>query len=143
MADAKRSSSAVERLLGKTPPRHEPEVEAFREAFEDDGDDPKARGRAPVMLDVRKANGDRHAMSYAYLTQVDFEPGDRMKLHFAGQVVQLQGRRLLPLYERLRDHRQPALQEGTDAEEALKPETATHIERIEIIKQKEADHDDD
>jgi hypothetical protein len=146
MADAKRGASAVERLLGKTAPRHEPEVEqandGIRDAFDADDTLPTARGRSAVMLDCRKANGQRHAMSYAYLTQIDFEPGDRLKLHFAGQVVQIGGRRLRPLYQRLLEHRVHAIQEGTDAEEGLKPDDAPHIERLEIIKQKEADHDD-
>jgi hypothetical protein len=142
-ADSKRVPSPVERILGKGAPRHEPEVEdaGLRDAFEDEST-PKSRGRAAIMLDLRKADGQRHAMSYAYLTRIDYDPGDRMKLHFAGEVVQIQGRRLRPLYQRLLEHRVHAIQEGTDAEEGLKPDEATHIERLEIIKQKEADHDD-
>ena len=144
MADAKRSTSAVERILGKTTPRHEPEVESagVRDAFEDE-EMPKSRGRAAIMLDVRKRDGQCHAMSYAYLTQVDFEPGDRMKLHFADKVVQIGGRRLKSLYRRLLEHRVHAIQEGTDAEEGLKPEDVTHIDRIDLITTKEADHDDE
>ena len=141
-SDSKRAPSAVERLLGKSPPRHEPEVEGIRDSFDDEAM-PTARGRAAVMLDLRKANGDRHAMSYAYLMQIDYEPGDRMKLHFARQVVQIEGRRLKPLYQRLLDHRVHAIQEGSDTEEGLKPDEAPHINRLEIIKQREADHDDD
>lgn len=142
--DARRAPSAVDRLLGKTHPRHEPEVEAggIRDAFDEDAI-PKSRGRAAIMLDLRKANGQCYGMSYAYLTRIEFDPGDRMKLHFAGEVVQIQGRRLRPLYQRLLEHRVHAIQEGTDAEEGLKPDEATHIERLDIIKQKEANHDDD
>lgn len=141
MSDVKRPPTAYERILGKAP-RHEPEVEEaeVRDAF-DDGGYTKTRGREAIMLDVRKANGQRHAMSYAYLTRIDYEPGDLMKLHFADEVVQVRGRRLADLYSRLMDHRVVAIQEGTLAEEGLKPEGAAHIDRLEIIRRTEAEHD--
>ena len=145
MVDTKPQPSVVDRILNRGAPRHEPEVEDadLRSAFEGD-DVPKSRGRAGIMLDVRKADGQCHGMSYAYLTHIDFDPGDRLKLHFAGgKVVQIQGRGLKDLYQRLLDHRVRAVQEGTDSEDGLKPEDAAHIDRIELITRKEADHDDD
>jgi hypothetical protein len=133
--------SAIDRILGKTAPRLEPEDADVRAAF-DEVRAPKSRGREGIMLDVRKADGQCYGMSYAYLTRIDFEPGDRMKLHFAGDVVQMEGRRLRSLYRRLLEHRVDAIQEGTDAEDDLKPEDAAHIDRLELISKQEADHDD-
>jgi len=144
LVDTKPQPSVVDRILNRGAPRHEPEVEDadLRDAF--DGEDaPKARGRGGIMLDVRKADGQCYGMSYAYLTRIDFDPGDRLKLHFAGEVLQIEGRRLKGLYRRLLDHRVKVVQEGTDAEDGLKPEDAAHIDRLELITRKEADHDND
>lgn len=142
MPDVKRSASAVERILGR--PRLEPEVEdaGIREAF-DEVRAPRSSGRESIMLDVRRADGQCCGLSYAYLVRIDFEPGDRMKLHFADTVVQFEGRRLAGLYARLLEHRVQAIQEGTESEEGLKPEDAPHIDRLMVISRKEADHDDD
>lgn len=143
MDATKPKPSAVDRIMARSGLRHEPEVDDgdVRNAF-DEVRAPKSRGREGIMLDVRKADGQCHGMSYAYLTRIDFEPGDRMKLHFAGQVVQMEGRRLKGLYRRLLEHRVEAIQEGTEAEDGLKPEDVAHIDRLELISDKEADHDD-
>lgn len=135
---------AIERILGRSPerdgPEHEPEDPAVRDAY-GEVRAPKSRGREALMLDVRKANGQCHGMSYAYLVRIDFDPGDMLKLHFADAVVQVGGRGLRPLYQRLLEHRVEAIQEGTEAEEGLKPEDASHIDRIQLITQTEAEHE--
>ena len=143
MVEAKQPSSPIDRILGKGGPRHEPEIEEahIRNAF-DEVRAPKTRGREALMLDVRKADGQCHGMTYAYLMRVDFEPGDRLRLHFADAVVQIGGRRLQSLYRRLLEHRVDAIQEGTEAEEGLKPDEAAHIDRIQLITPTEAEHDD-
>lgn len=98
---------------------------------------PRSRGREALMLDVRKANGACYGMSYAYLTRIDFEPGDMLKLHFADAVLQVGGRQLGELYRRLLEHRVDMIQEGTEADEALKPDDASHIDRIQLFAQTE------
>jgi hypothetical protein len=134
--------SAIERILGRAQANNEPEAPDdpdVREAF-GEVRAPRSRGREALMLDVRRANGQCHGMTYAYLIRVDYEPGDLLKLHFADAVVQIGGRRLEALY-RLLEHRVDAIQEGTDAEEGLKAEDASHIDRIELITAKEAEHE--
>lgn len=137
--DTKPRSHAVEAILGRPRPRLEPEAEA-REAF-DEARAPRSRGRESLMLDVRRADGQRHALSYAYLMRVDFEPGDRLRLRFGEAVVRVEGRRLGDLYRRLLEHRVEGIQEGTEAEGGLKPDQAPHIDRVEVITREEADHD--
>lgn len=139
--DSRHSTATLDRILNRSP-RSEPEVEAsdVRNAF-DEVRAPRTRGREGIMLDVRKANGQSHAMSYAYLIRVDFEPGDRLRLHFAADVILVEGRRLGGLYRRLIEHRVDAIQEGTEAEDGLKPEDAAHIDRLDLISNAEARHD--
>ena len=142
MDEVKAKPTAVERILAQARDYDRgPEEPPLREAF-DEVRNPKRTGRQAIMLDVRKADGQRYGMSYAYLTRVDFEPGDRLKIHFARDVVQIEGRRLEELYRRLLDHRVDAIQEGTAAEDGLKPEEASHIDRLQLITATEADHDD-
>ncbi|MCW5631891.1 MAG: hypothetical protein KIT17_01010 [Rubrivivax sp.] len=143
MQDTKPLPPAIERILSRAQqqPEEEPTDAEVREAY-GEVRAPKTRGREALMLDVRKANGECHGLSYAYLMRVDFDPGDMLKLHFADATVQVGGRRLQALYRRLLEHRVEAIQEGTDAEEGLKPEDAAHIDRIELITPTEAEHDD-
>lgn len=143
MADYEAPSSIVERILGtastrRAPSDSDPEAKSFEEMRM-----PRSRGREALMLDVRRASGQCHGMPYAYLTRIDFDPGDMLKLHFAGDVVQVGGRRLKDLYLRLLEHRVEAIQEGTEAEEGLKPDEAAHIDRIELFTSTEARHDED
>jgi hypothetical protein len=134
VADQKQLS-AVERFLKKTPPQHEPETEEreVRDAY--DGLR-KTRGRPSITLDVRLKDGNRSGFSYAYLLRTDYVPGDTIRLHFAQAEIVIEGRRLSDLYSRLIDHREGAIQEGTEAEEGLKPEEVAHIERISINPEK-------
>jgi hypothetical protein len=85
------------------------------------------------MLDVVFRSGSIVSFSYAYLTRIDFEPADRLALHFGDDVVVIEGRNLRNLREKVRMHKASEIQEGTDAEDALKPESASHIERIRIV----------
>jgi hypothetical protein len=67
-----------------------------------------------------------------YLTRIDYVPGDTLRMHFAASEIVIEGRRLSGLYRRLLDHRVESIQEGTEAEEGLKPEDAAHVDRITI-----------
>ena len=125
--------SAVDKILGKSPPRHEPEAggEQFRDAF-DEVRAPKVRGREGITLNVRLADGRCKGFSYAYLVRVKYVPGDTLTVQFVQTEIVIQGRKLGPLYLRLLDHRVEAVQEGTDTEEGLKPDDASHIDSISI-----------
>jgi hypothetical protein len=47
-------------------------------------------------------------------------------------VIQVEGKRLNRLRDSVSEHRARYIQEGTDAEEGLKPEDAAHIDSILI-----------
>ena len=124
-------------VIGK-PSGHTSEREqddAVREAY--------ATGRRQtqddLMLDVRFSNGTRCALSYSFLVKIEYLPADQLKLRFGLDTVLVAGRRLLPLYEMLRRHRTRFVQEGTVAEDELKPEEASHIDLIQLTINKEED----
>ena len=120
---------------GSTTPGNPEQDDTGREAY--------ATGRRQtqddLMLDVRFSNGARCALSYSYLVKIEYLPADQLKLSFGLDTVLVEGRRLLPLYEKLRRHRARFMQEGTVAEDELKPEEASHIDLIELTPTKEDD----
>jgi hypothetical protein len=99
-----------------------------REAFQEG----RTRSRDSVMLDVRFATGDVESFNSAYLTRISYKPGDSLRLQFGGYVIQVEGKRLNRLRDSVSEHRARYIQEGTDAEEGLKPEDAAHIDSILI-----------
>jgi len=127
----RRANPVLDRLAGRQ--AKEPPEDGVRESFSfsrvSDEDD--------VMLDVRLRDGSRYAFPYGTLLKVDFSPADQLKLAFAANIVVIEGRRLLPLYELLRRHKAKFVQEGTEAEDGLKPEDAAHIDSIHIQKPEE------
>ena len=129
----RRPNSVLERLAGRQAKEPLPTDEDVRESFSfsrvSDEDD--------LMLDVRLRDGSRTAFPYGTLLKVDFSPADQLKLCFAANIVVIEGRRLLPLYELLRRHKAKFVQEGTEAEDGLKPEAAAHIDSISIQKPEE------
>ncbi len=128
----KRADSVLERLRRSSGPAKAGEDDIAREAFggnrnrEDD-----------LMLDVRLKDGSRCALAYGTLMKVLFNPADQLKLAFASSTVVIEGRRLLVLYDLLRRHRARFVQEGTVAEEGLKPEDSAHIDNIHFEKPEE------
>jgi hypothetical protein len=82
-SDFKRKS-VVEGILGA---RQKEVLEAEpREAVKD------SRQAIPTpMLDVALANGDIESFSYAYLTRVQFTPGDTVTLHIGDVKVFIEG----------------------------------------------------
>jgi len=125
--------SILERLGGRSaaePPDTDSVRESFNTVLNRDDD---------VMLDIRLSNGSRCALAYGTLMKVNFDPEDRLQLAFAAGTVVIEGRRLLPLYDLLRRHRARFIQEGTAAEEGLKPEESAHIDRIHFEQPEEED----
>ena len=127
----RRGNSVLEKLGGR-PPDQQPD-DTVREAFNES----RRNSEDDFMLDVRLRDGSRCALAYGTLLKVDYNPADQLKLAFAVVTVVIEGRRLLPLYELLRRHRTKFIQEGTVAEEGLKPEEATHIDNIHFVTTKE------
>jgi hypothetical protein len=125
----KRAGSVLERLGGRSNQNKAEDEDAVRESFggnrnrEDD-----------LMLDVRLKDGTRCALAYGTLMKIFYSPADKLELAFASGIVVIEGRRLVPLYDLLRRHRARFVQEGTVAEEGLKPEEAAHIDSIHFEK---------
>ena len=130
----KRAGAVLERLGGRSTSDKADEDDSVRESFagnrnrEDD-----------LMLDVRLKDGTRCALAYGTLMKIFFSPADQLKLAFASGIVVIEGRRLITLYDLLRRHRARFVQEGTVAEEGLKPEDAAHIDSIHFENPEEDD----
>lgn len=131
--EPRRGNPLLDRLSGRSsqdPPGRE---ESVRESY--DGSRPNSED--DLMLDIRLSDGSRCALSYGTLLKIEYSPADQLTLAFAIVTVVIQGRKLLPLYDLLRRHRAKFVQEGTDAEEGLKPENASHIDNIHFETTKE------
>jgi len=117
--------SMLERLGARSSPESTAPDSSIRDSFAG------TRNREDEhMLDVRLKDGTRCALPYGTLTKVDFSPSGSLRLAFVGSTVVIEGRRLTTLYDLLRRHRAQFVQEGTLAEEGLKPDDATHIDHI-------------
>jgi hypothetical protein len=124
---AKRSPQ-LEQLLDRARPRHEPEVLEAREAFAE-----CRPAIAAPMLDIVFKSGRIRSFNYAYLRELDFEPGDRLTMRFAdGREVVTEGRDLERLRQQVRLHRASEIRECTESEGMLKVAGESHIERISI-----------
>lgn len=117
----------VEELLARARPRHEPEVEETIK---------EARLAIPTpMLDVIFRNGRIRSFSYAYLSEVEFEPGDTLVLKFTnGAEVIAEGRGLNYHRQQVRLHRAAEIRECSESELALQREEVSQVERITITE---------
>ena len=128
----RKGNSVLDRLGGRKPPETGEHDDSVREAFSG------SRNREDdLMLDVRLKDGTRCALAYGTLMKIFFSPADQLKLAFASGIVVIEGRKLITLYDLLRRHRARFVQEGTVAEEGLKPEDAAHIDSIHFEKPEE------
>ena len=119
-------SSVLTKILG-----NEAEDEP-RDAMKD------SRAAIPTpMLDVVFRSGSIVSFSYAYLTRIDFDPRGKLDLHFGEDVVVIEGRNLRGMQQKLRLHKADEIHEGLEAEGALKPDGAAHVERILILNERE------
>lgn len=121
-------SAIVQKILHQ--PRHEPEVEEARETYQE----ARSKSREAIMLDVKLADGSIESFGYAYLTRAKYQPGDTMVLRFGKDTVTIEGRNLARLRDAVSEHRAKFIQEGTEAEEGLKPQDAAHIDKISITE---------
>jgi hypothetical protein len=118
----------IEDILNKAGPRHEPEVEEAQHSMKE------ARLAIPTpMLDVVLRDGKIRSFSYAYLSEVDFEPGDTMTLKFTnGTEIIAEGRGIAYHRQQVRLHRAAEIRECSESELALDIEGVSQVENITI-----------
>lgn len=64
-----------------------------------------------VMLDLRFQSGDRRALPYSHVYDVQFSEGKKITIALSEVTVEITGRRLTTIYERLVDQRLAWVQE--------------------------------
>lgn len=129
-SDLKTRSPMLAKILG-------PET---AQALEDETQEPLRETRPAVpapMLDLVLKSGHVESFGYAYLTRVSFDPRGRLLLYFGEDVAILEGRNLDEIRQKIRMHRASEILEGLEAEDALKPEDAAHVERIGFTTREE------
>lgn len=84
------------------------------------------------MLEMRFKDGTVRNFDYGHLRESEFVPQDKMVLRFGTKEVIAEGRNLRAVYTSIIEHRRRFIHEGTDEEEAGKPETEAHIDKIEV-----------
>jgi hypothetical protein len=110
---------------------HEKFSQSWSEQYRQTWRNARPRSREDIMLDCRFSKGNRQAFGYAYLGSIVYD-GGTITLIFAETQVVIDGRNLDRLYDALCQHRVPFIQQGSETEEALKPDDEPHIERIDI-----------
>jgi hypothetical protein len=124
-------SRTLEDILAKASPRHEPEVE---EAVGQQRTEARLSIPTP-MLDVIFRNGKIRSFSYAYLAEVEFEPGDTMTLRFTnGTEIVAEGRGIAYHRQQIRLHRAAEIRECSESELALDVEGISQVENITITE---------
>jgi hypothetical protein len=121
----------VDALLNRSTTPLDPNTESATYA------DARGSSRDAIMLDVRFADGRIVSFNYAYFVRMEYRPGDSIELRFGDASVLIEGRRLGQLRQSLSEHRRREIKEDTEAEDGLKSEEDSHIERIEIQEKKE------
>ena len=87
------------------------------------------------MLDVVFRNGKIRSFGYAYLSEVEFEPGDTLTLKFThGAQVILEGRNLGEHRQKIRLHRAAEIRECSASELTTQAEGVSQIEKIHIVE---------
>lgn len=99
-------------------------ADAFQEA--------RARSREALMLDVRLADGTIESFDYGLPKRVTYKPDGTLILRFGEDRITVEGSNLQRVRQAVTEGRARFIQEGTEAEQGLKPEDAAHIERIVI-----------
>lgn len=128
--DALPRRSVVEQFAKKVAPRLEPAVEEAMDSFMEAR--ARTRSRETLMLDVRLTDGTIESFDYASLRRVTYRPDGTLILRFGEDKVLAEGRNLNRLRDLISEHRARFIQEGTEAEQGLKPEDAAHIESIMV-----------
>jgi hypothetical protein len=120
-------------ILNKSRPRHEPETEEAEDSLRE------SRPAMPTpMLDFVFRNGKVRSFNYAYLAEVEYEPGDTLTLKFSnGATVYVEGRGLARHRLQVRLHRAESINECSESELALDVEGISLVEKIHITEGEE------
>jgi hypothetical protein len=114
------AESVITRIVSqKRPSPPLPEPEPDHPAFSTVNTAPRQRH---IMLDLRKKNGTRLGLSYAYLHSVAWNPSASLVLTFSGQRIEITGLRLEPLYDALLAHHVGRIHEGDELHAEAGPE---------------------
>ncbi len=115
-------------ILDKVGPRHEPEVEEATLK--------EARLAIPTpMLDVVFRTGLVRSFNYAYLSEVEFRPGDTLTIKFTtGVEIVIEGRGLKRHRQQVRLHRADEIRECSESELALLGDGVSQVESIHITE---------
>src|ERR1700733_12257713 len=114
----------------QTGPKHEPETEEAEQTLKE------ARlALITPMLDVVFRSGKMRSFGYAYLSEVEFEPGDTLTLKFtSGAQVVIEGRGLARHRQQVRLHRASEIRESSESELELEGKNVSQVERIHITE---------
>jgi len=126
--DLKTRRSAIQQLVDAANVKHEPEVQAATESY----DEARARSREAPMFDIRFADGRIKSFDYSHLGESDFLPEGKIILRFGRKEIVAEGKNLDRTYTKITEHRLRFICEGTQQEEKHKPEDAPHIDTITI-----------
>ena len=119
----------LSKLVSTVTPRHEPEVEEAQSLKE-------SRPAMPTpMLDVVFRTGKIRSFNYAYLSEIEFEPGDALTLKFSnGAEVIIEGRGLARHRQQIRHHRADEIRECPESELERGHEETSQVDRIYITE---------
>jgi hypothetical protein len=124
--DLKTRSSTIQKIVDAAMPKHEPEVQAAKDAY----DEARAKSREAPMLEIRFRDGRVGCFPYTSLDEAWLLSEGKFTLRFGRKQIGVEGKNLLQKFTTIKEHRQKFICEGTDEEEASKPENASHIDRI-------------
>jgi len=124
--DLKTRSSAIQKIVDAATPKHEPEVQAAMDAY----DEARAKAREAPMLQIRFADGRVGCFDYASLSEAWILSEGKFTLLFGKKEILVEGKNLRRKFTTIIEHRQRFICEGTDQEEEDKPEDASHIDKI-------------
>jgi hypothetical protein len=125
-----RRPSVVDKILQHPAPRYEPEVEEAQQSLKE-----TRLAVATPMLDIILRSGHIRSFSYAYLSEVEFEPGDTLTLKFTtGAAIIAEGRGLARHRQLVRLHRADEIRECAESELTLLADEGSVVERITITE---------
>jgi hypothetical protein len=97
----------------------------------------RARSREALMLDVRFPDGTIESFDYSLPKRVTYKPDGTLILRFGQDHITVEGSNLHRVRQAVTEGRQKFIQEGTEAEDGIKPEDAAHIERIVFAEEED------
>lgn len=92
----------------------------------------RVNSREALMLDVKLKDGTVESFDYSLPKRVTYTAKGALILRFGEDTIKVQGSNLERVRQAVTEGRAKLIQEGTEAEQGVKPEDAAHIEKIEI-----------